>query len=555
MKTRTQSRSPLCGGVLRCRTISRWLRRTLIALALLGLSSMAQLKAQELDFIQNLNDFARTPLTEGETNNTQEINNGGAAAIAQMRIWKAGLKTSAAAGGSSSVATLYGTASLGGSFGYGTVFAVNTDGTGFTVLHNFNSSDGSFPTAGLILSSNTLYGTTVNGGKFDDGTVYALDTGSTNFTVLHHFTARPHSPYTNSDGANPYAALVLSSNTLYGTASDGGKGNAGTIFAINLNNTNFTVVHHFTAANYDENFNLTNSDGATPYARLLLSGNRLYGTASGGGVGGVGTVFALNLDNTNFTVLHSLAAPDFLTLTNADGANPQAGLILSGDRLYGTAFRGGNSNLGAVFALNTNGIGFTNLYSFTGGSDGAEPAGELALSTDTLFGTAYIGGNNSLNNGGNGTVFALNTNGTGFAVLHSFTAGNYDPNLIENNLTNSDGANPKAGLVFSDNTLYGVTSGGGAGGNGTVFSLSQLSAPQLTILGITLSGTNLVINGANGQSGKTNVTLMSTNLFLPFNQWTHVATNVLNVSGIFSFTATNAVDMKAPRRFYILQTQ
>jgi uncharacterized repeat protein (TIGR03803 family) len=544
----------------RHRATSGSFKPTFILLALLGLAVLPGLKAQELDFSQNLNDFKQFFPTQDGTNNIDDDNLGGAAAMAELGYAIAGwgkiishnLKTPVK-GGSSSAGTLFGTASLGGSWGHGTVFALNTDGTGFTVLHDFTGSDGAFPTAGLILSSNTLYGTTVNGGNVDDGTVFALDTNGTNFTVLHHFTTRYHAPYTNSDGGNPHAALILSGHTLYGTALDGGSGNAGTVFSLNINNTNFTVLHSFTAAHYDANFNLTNSDGANPYGRLLLSGDMLYGTASGGGTGGAGTVFAVNINGTNFTVLHDFAAVDPFTLTNSDGVSPQAGLILSGDTLYGTAFRGGNSTLGTVFAVNTNGTFFTNLYSFTGGSDGAKPAGELVLSTNTLFGTASAGGDTSLNNGGNGTVFALNTNGTGFTVVYRFTAGNYDYSLNGNNLTNSYGANPQAGLVFSGNTLYGTTEYGGSGGNGTVFSLSP--APPLTILGVTLSGTNLVINGANGQSGETNVTLMTSDLLQPLSQWKPVATNILNVTGDFTFTATNAVDPKAPRRFYILQLQ
>jgi uncharacterized repeat protein (TIGR03803 family) len=205
-----------------------------------------------------------------------------------------------------------------------------------------------------------------------------------------------------------------------------------------------------------------------------------------------------------------------------------------------------------VFAVNTNGSVFLNLYNFTGGSDGAKPAAELVLATNTLIGTASAGGNGPVGNGGEGTVFTLNTNGTGFAVLYSFTAGNYDPN---SSLTNSDGANPQAGLVLSGNSMYGTTSYGGNGGNGTVFSLSLLPTQQLTILGVTLSGTNLVINGSNGQSGRTYVTLMSADLSLPLNKWTPAATNILSATGNFTFTATNAVDANAAQRFYILQVQ
>lgn len=453
---------------------------------------------------------------------------------------------------SSSSAVIYGTASLGGDSGQGTIFSMNSDGTGYTVLHNFTGgADGGFPTAGLVLSGNTLYGTTVNGGSTDNGTVFAINTNKTGFTVLHNFTARNSPAYTNSDGGNPYAALILSGNTLYGTTSDGGTGNAGTVFALNLANTNFSVLHRFTKPSYDANFILTNSDGALPMARLVLSGQTLYGTTSGGGLGGVGTLFAVTTNGSNFTVLHSFSALDPNYSTNSDGTSPSAGLIMSGATLYGTAYQGGSANAGTVFSVSTNGANFTNLYTFTGGTDGFKPSGDLLLSGNSLFGTTRAGGNPTI---GNGTVFALNTDGSNFKVVYTFSAGNYDPNLppVGNNLTNSDGAVPQAGLVSSGGTLYGTTTAGGTGGNGTLFSLTPAI---LGIQGIRLSGTNLVINGSNGKSNGTYVTWLTTNLFLPLTQWTPIATNTLNASGNFTFTATNAVDSKAKQRFYILQGQ
>jgi uncharacterized repeat protein (TIGR03803 family) len=140
--------------------------------------------------------------------------------------------------------TLYGEAYWGGSWGYGTVFAINTDGTGFRILHTFTGgSDGSGPSGGLRLSSNTLYGTAGFGGgsgapkpygtdssAAGSGTVFALNTDGTGFTILHTFTAT--SPYTNSDGANPFSGLVLSGNTLYGTTEWGGRYGSGTVFSI-----------------------------------------------------------------------------------------------------------------------------------------------------------------------------------------------------------------------------------------------------------------------------------------------------------------------------------
>src|SRR6266581_2122194 len=139
----------------------------------------------------------------------------------------------------------------------------------------------------------------------------------------------------------------------------------------------------------------TNRDGAGPSAGLILSGNTLYGTAYEGGSGGNGTVFKVNTDGTGFTTLHSFAGPD-------DGANPEAGLILLGNTLYGTAAYGGSSGNGTVFAVGTDGTGFTNLYSFTGGSDGGDPTAGLILSVNTLYGTAQCGGSS-----GKGTVFSL----------------------------------------------------------------------------------------------------------------------------------------------------
>ena len=222
----------------------------------------------------------------------------------------------------------------------------------------------------------------------------------------------------------------------------------------------FTTLHSFTA----------NSDGAAPLAGLLLSGNTLYGTASGGGTNGSGTVFSLNTDATGFTMLHSFTALDLTThANNSDGGRPEAGLILSGNTLYGTAYVGGTNGSGTVFAVNTNGTGFAIVYSFTAdfgfettNSDGAGPLAALISSGSTLYGTTYYGGSS-----GKGTVFAVSTAGTLFTNLYSFTAlsnGGYG--------TNSDGANPNAGLILSSNTLFGTAFIGGTNGNGTVFALN-----------------------------------------------------------------------------------
>ena len=368
--------------------------------------------------------------------------------------------------------TLYGTTTYGGSSDKGTIFKINTDGSGFTNLHVFTAinSDGALPFDSLVLGGDTLYGTTHSGGTFSSGMIFAVNTNGAGFTNLHSFAAIPGSyPYTNSDGAYPYAGLLLSGTTLYGTAFYGGSSGQGTIFAINTDGAGFTNLHNFTARSVP--YSGTNSDGANPVGGLCLSNNILYGTAAGGGSTGNGVVFALKTDGTGFTNLYSFTKTSGSSGTNSDGAGPQSGLVLSGGTLYGTTFGGGSSGNGTVFAVNTDGTGLTILHTFSAfytntyyhNSDGAWPYDTLVLSGHTLYGTASGGG------GFEGTVFAVNTDGTQFTVVHDFTGG-------------SDGDTPIGGLILSGNTLYGMAQydgNPGPAGNGTVFSISF--APQLSI--------------------------------------------------------------------------
>src|SRR5665213_3056576 len=326
--------------------------------------------------------------------------------------------------------TLYGTASRGGSSGGGTVFAVNIFGGGFATLHNFNinnPSEGANPQAGLILSGNTLYGTTVRSFNLGFGTVFAVNTDGTGFATLYNFTD-------NLDGASPAGGLILSGSTLYGTAGAGGSSGNGTVFSINTNGTSLTTLYSFTASSTNSSGSYTNSDGASPASNVILSGNTLYGAAGRGGSAGYGTVFAVNTDGTGFTNLHSFMAMSTNSsgnYTNSDGAIPEAGLILSGNTLYGTADIGGSSGNGTVFAVNTDGTGFTNLYSSTDGSDGAYPYAGLILSGNTLYGTAFRGGSS-----GNGTVFSLSLGSVSAPQLTIILS---EPNVILTWPTNAAG--------------------------------------------------------------------------------------------------------------------
>jgi len=193
--------------------------------------------------------------------------------------------------------TLYGTASGGGTGGNGVVFSISTNGGNFSVLHSFTpldslsatNSDGGIPVGGLVLSSNVLYGTTTAGGQGGRGTIFSLQTNGLGFTVLHHFSAVDPVTGTNLDGAAPCGALAFSGNFLYGTAPAGGTAGNGTVFCVKTDGTQFQTLHNFTALNP----NGTNTDGAVPIAGVLLLGSQLYGTTFSGGPGAVGTVFSL----------------------------------------------------------------------------------------------------------------------------------------------------------------------------------------------------------------------------------------------------------------------
>jgi uncharacterized repeat protein (TIGR03803 family) len=352
---------------------------------------------------------------------------------------------------------LYGTAQLGGANNglnnSGTVFKLNTDGTGFQVLHIFNNNgtEGRVPHAPLIQGSDgALYGTNWLGGVNNNGTVFKLNPDGSGFQMLYSFSG--------SDGSQPNAALAQGSDgALYGSTVLGGANNGGTLFKLNIDGSGFQTLHNFNG-----------SDGKQPSAALIQSiGGTLYGTTVGGGANNDGVVFKLNTDGTGFQSLHSFSG--------ADGSSTVASLVQGSDgALYGTTYSGGANSFGAVFKLKTDGSGFQAIHSFSG-SDGNTPYASLIFGPGgTLYGTTYGGGANV-----DGTLFKLKTDGTGFQTLYVF------------NNSGKDGWFPTSSLIQgSDGMLYGTTQLGGSDGFGTVFKLSTDGSGLQTIYSF---------SGADGQ--------------------------------------------------------
>ena len=456
--------------------------------------------------------------------------------------------------------TLYGTAGIGGTNGNGSIFALNTNGTSFTNFHNFSARaanslghatnrDGTGPTGGLILSGSLLYGTAFAGGTNGSGTVFAINTNATGFTVLHYFSAGATNALghlTNSDGATPYTGLILSGTTLYGTACYGGTNGNGTVFALNTNGTGFTALHHFTTLVASNN-----SDGANPYAGLMLSGSTLYGTTQFGGTNGTGTLFALSTNGTGFTNLHNFsvaAANAFNHITNSDGANTRARLILAGTTLYGTATFGGTNSYGTVFALGTNGTAFTILHQFVAGVTNGlftftNNDGAYPQGGVTLSGTTLYGAAEYGGSLGLGTLYSINTNGGSFTVLQAFPAENFNLNLLAE--TNSIGAYPQSALMLSGGTLYGSAPLGAIFGSGTLFSLSLGPVVSLPPLAISRSGTNVLVTWPTNFTGFT--LQFATNLVSP-GVWSTVSPAPSVIGGQYIVTNGNS----GSRRFYRL---
>jgi uncharacterized repeat protein (TIGR03803 family) len=283
-----------------------------------------------------------------------------------------------------------------------------------------------------------------------------------------------------TDGAFPYAGLIQGSDgNFYGTTFSGGASapgvtSVGSVFEITPAGVE-TVMYSFTnTVQNPANF----SDGEYPFGGVIQgSDGDFYGTTRDGGATNSGTVFKVTPAGVG-TVLYSFAG-------GADGANPLGGVIQSSDgNFYGTTRAGGATNTGTVFKITPAGVE-TVLYSFVGGTDGANPAARLIQGSDgNFYGTTVFGGATN-----SGTVFKMTPAGSE-TVLYSFAGG-------------TDGVNPYGGVTQgSDGNFYGTTGNGGTTNTGTVFRITP--AGSETVLYSFAGGTDGatpyagVIQGSDG---------------------------------------------------------
>lgn len=241
-----------------------------------------------------------------------------------------------------STGTLFGTTSVGGANGGGTVFKLTPQAGGsyaFANLHNFGAPTGYNDTSGGLVmdSSGNLYGLKAGGGTYGAGDLYALNRqgdGTYAYASLYSF------PLIQAvDPQWPFGTLALDgSGNLFGTTWRGGPTSSGTVFKYTIGTSTLTTLYDFGA-----------SGGSSPLAGVVLdkAGN-LYGTTDESSPG-YGAVYKLK-NNGNGTYTYGTVFE--FTKGMRQGRNPDNTLVTdSFGHLLGTAANGGKYNGGTVFRI------------------------------------------------------------------------------------------------------------------------------------------------------------------------------------------------------------
>jgi len=362
--------------------------------------------------------------------------------------------------------TIYGMTQSGGTNGTGSIFKINTDGTGLQVLHSFGGgfgpwNDGYSPYSGLVTDGINLYGMTYSS-VLGRGIVFSIGTNGNGFTTLYSFDASAY------QAANPEGSLTLSGSTLYGLTLGGGTNGLGIIFEIQLNGSGYQVLHTFTGAS---------NDGASPYGSLIVSNSTLYGMTSAGGVNNAGTIFSIQNNGSGFQVLHSFSGP---------AEQPMGDLVLSDDTLYGMSAGTNVDNIGTIFQMNTDGSRFQIDHTFSFSptnnlTDGSKPEGSLLLMGSKFYGMTQLGG--SKNN--TGALFSFDPNASGAGSTGGLKVTLLPPNAVKAGAQWSvDGGSAlKSGFV-----LNGLS----AGSHTITFkALNGWSAPAAQVVDVAIGATNI----------------------------------------------------------------
>jgi len=294
---------------------------------------------------------------------------------------------------------LYGMTLEGGTIGDGVLFSYTIVGNTYTDLENFDNNTapkGAYPYSDVINVSGILYGMTEDGGANNDGVIFSYNIGTSTYTDLYDFNG-------GTGGKYPKGSLVAIGNVLYGMTYVGGTNSIGNIFSYNIGTNTYANLYNFTSAT-----------GQNPYGSLTVDGSILYGMTEAGGTSNEGVIFSFNPIGNIYTDL-----VNFNGASIPKGSNPQFGfLTLYNSILYGLTEGGGANGDGVIFSYNPSLTTYTDLYDFSGGTGGQYPFGSLLLSGNTFFGMTRTGGTAST-----GNIFSFDISTSTYTNLYSFTGG------------------------------------------------------------------------------------------------------------------------------------
>jgi len=359
---------------------------------------------------------------------------------------------------------LYGTTYMGGRESAGTVFRLDTRRTNYGVVHSFGFEEGKgrYPTAGVAQGGDgSLFGTTSEGAPQNiSGVAFRINTNGSNYAVLQEI------PYDVAASTSPADLIEGRDGILYGITVGGGTNRSGSIFKLNKDGSGYALLRNL------EEY----PDGAYPACLIEGVDGLLYGAATWGGDFSRGTVFRLDKNGSQFTVLHAFGI--------GEGQNPYGRLLQATDgKLYGTTSEGPEpSRGGTIYRLNADGSDYQEVHTFQGLQGFWVLAGLVEAADGLLYGVASRGGTSY---DYAGTIFRLRKDGSRFSVLHNFGT------------TPDDGRRPTASLIQgSDGFLYGSTREGGAMNFGTIFRVA--AGPDLEYQRIP-EGIRLRFSGMRGR--------------------------------------------------------
>jgi hypothetical protein len=232
---------------------------------------------------------------------------------------------------------LYGMTTNGGPNGYGNVFSVGSNGTGYQNLVSFTGSSGTASGAGpegsLTPVGSGLYGMTELGGANGVGNIFSVGANGASYQNLVLFTGSGGT----ASGDDPYGSLTLVGTRLYGMTLGGGAGGYGNVFSVGTDGTGYQNLLSFTSVGGTAN-------GWNPVGSLIFSGTALYGMTTQGGVNFDGNIFSVGLDGSGYQDLYDFTG-------GAGGGDPHGDLLLSSGTLFGMTNGGGIDNNGTVFAF------------------------------------------------------------------------------------------------------------------------------------------------------------------------------------------------------------